>query len=172
MKPIFFTIFLSLCVYVTQAQSSQWLNAMIAQKEVSKSKENTANTINTINTANNSFFTTHGLIFFYGSQCPHCQQFAPILKKWVVENNAPIMPLSLDNKPLPEFTKYKPATTQWLTAAFGSNAINYPAVFLINPKTKVLYPVGFGSMSASELNERMILLIPKIKAYETKGSLS
>ena len=159
---VFFSIVVTLIILSAKAESSQWLANMISEQEGSTNKAN--------NIAN-SFFSNHGLILFYGSQCPHCKQFAPVLKTWAAYNKVEVLPLSLDNQPLPEFPQYKPATTEWITAAFGSNAINYPAVFLINPKTKVLYPVGFGSMSESELNERMDLLIPKIKAYETKGSL-
>ncbi|MXH29263.1 type-F conjugative transfer system pilin assembly thiol-disulfide isomerase TrbB, partial [Escherichia coli] len=93
------------------------------------------------------------------------------LKGWANRNKAEVLPLSLDNQPLPEFPKFLPATTEWINAAFGGNSINYPALFVVNPKTKTLYPVGFGSMTNAELNDRMAVLISKIKAYEIKGRL-
>ncbi|HEL9697918.1 TPA: type-F conjugative transfer system pilin assembly thiol-disulfide isomerase TrbB [Legionella pneumophila] len=157
-------VFISLSA---KAEGSQWLNNLIAEQEgvVKPQREEPQNT------KREGFFSTHGLILFYGSQCPHCKQFAPILKQWVVRNKAEVLPLSLDNQPLPEFPKYAPATTEWINAAFGGNAINYPALFVVNPKTKALYPVGFGSMTQAELNDRMEALIPKIKAYENTGRI-
>ncbi|WP_165481434.1 conjugal transfer protein TraF, partial [Legionella brunensis] len=90
---------------------------------------------------------------------------------WITRNKAELMPLSLDNQPLLEFPKFLPATTEWINAAFGGNAINYPALFVVNPNTKALYPVGFGSMTEAELNGRMEVLIPKIKMYESEGKI-
>ncbi|HAT1800880.1 TPA: type-F conjugative transfer system pilin assembly thiol-disulfide isomerase TrbB [Legionella pneumophila] len=156
--------FISLSV---KAEGSQWLTNLIAEQEgaVTHQREEPQNT------KREGFFSTHGLILFYGSQCPHCKQFAPILKQWVARNKAEVLSLSLDNQPLPEFPKYAPATTEWINAAFGGNAINYPALFVVNPKTHALYPVGFGSMTQAELNDRMEVLIRKIKAYEHTGRI-
>lgn len=116
--------------------------------------------------ATEPFFKTHGLVFFYGSGCPHCQRFAPIVKRFADDNQALVLPLSLDNKSLPDFSDFLPATTEWLTAAFKDNPIEYPALFVVNPKTKALYPVSVGAMEAFELNARMQALIPRINAYE------
>lgn len=150
-----------------QARSSQWLNEMVTQKEERLIRPHTQG----LEQKAQGFFSTHGLLFFYGSQCPYCKQFAPVLHRWAKQQRAEVLPLSLDNQALPEFPKFLPATTEWINAAFGSNAINYPALFVVNPKTQAIYPVGFGSMSDVELNARMELLISKINAYETKGGL-
>lgn len=158
-------IFIGLSV---KAEGSQWLINMIAEQEGVVTHQSEA----PLNTKGKGFFSTHGLILFYGSQCPHCQQFAPTLKQWVTRTNVELLPLSLDNQPLPEFPQFLPATTEWINAAFAGNSINYPALFVVNPKTKALYPVGFGSMTEAELNDRMNALIPKINAYEFKGKLS
>ena len=159
---------LSFIILSVQAEGTQWLTTMIAKQEQSSEQR----VVRSSNKKEQGFFSTHGLILFYGSQCPHCKQFAPILKRWAVRNKAEVLPLSLDNQPLPEFPHFLPATTEWINAAFGGNAINYPAIFIASPKTKALYPLGFGSMTETELNERMNALIPRINAYELKGSLS
>ncbi|HEM6966124.1 TPA: type-F conjugative transfer system pilin assembly thiol-disulfide isomerase TrbB [Legionella pneumophila] len=162
---VFLSVMLIFIGLGVKAEGSQWLTNLIEEQEgvVTHQREEP------LNTKGKGFFSTHGLILFYGSQCPHCKQFAPILKNWVTRNKAELMPLSLDNQPLPEFPKYAPATTEWINAAFGSNAINYPALFVVNPKTKALYPVSFGSMTEIELNNRMDLFIAKINEYEKKG---
>lgn len=165
---VFWSLALAFIVSCAQAEGSQWLTNMIVEQEgVAQHQREEP-----LNKQGKGFFSTHGLILFYGSQCPHCKQFAPILKRWVTRNNAEVLPLSLDNQPLHEFPKFLPATTEWINSAFGGNAINYPALFVVNPKTKALYPVGFGSMTEAELNDRMDVLITKIKAYENKGRLS
>lgn len=112
------------------------------------------------------FFGTHGLILFYGSQCMHCKQFAPVLKRWADVNKAEVLALSFDNQALPEFPKFLPATTEWVNVAFQGAPINYPALFVVNPASKTLYPVGFGGMTDSELNARMQILIAKINTHE------
>ncbi|WP_238551396.1 type-F conjugative transfer system pilin assembly thiol-disulfide isomerase TrbB [Legionella oakridgensis] len=162
---VFLSVVLAFIFLNAAAEGSQWLTNLIAEQEgeVAHQREEP------LNQQGKGFFSTHGLILFYGSQCPHCKGFAPILKGWANRNKAEVLPLSLDNQPLPEFPKFLPATTEWINAAFGGNAINYPALFVVNPKTKALYPVGFGSMTDAELNDRMDVLIPKIKAYEIKG---
>ncbi len=165
---VFLSVMLAFIVLEAQAEGSQWLTNMIAEHE--QSSEHKA--VQSNNKKDQGFFSTHGLILFYGSQCPHCKQFAPILKQWVARNKVELLPLSLDNQPLPEFPQFLPATTEWINAAFGGNAINYPALFVVNPKTKALYPVGFGSMTEIELNNRMDVLIPKITEYETTRRVS
>lgn len=162
---VFLGLALAVMVVTTSAEGTHWLNDMIAEHEprsqhklvqVNKNKEQ-------------GFFSTHGLILFYGSLCPHCKQFAPILKRWATHHKVEVLPLSLDNQPLPEFPQFLPATTEWINTAFGSTAIQYPALFLLNPTTNALYPVGFGSMTDAELTNRLEMLIPKIEAYEKKG---
>ncbi|WP_237761223.1 type-F conjugative transfer system pilin assembly thiol-disulfide isomerase TrbB [Legionella cherrii] len=164
---VFLSLVLALAFIVpgAKAEGSQWLTNMIAEQEgaVKHQREEP------LNKQDKGFFNTHGLILFYGSQCPHCKQFAPILQRWAARNKAEVLPLSLDNQPLPGFPKFLPATTEWINAAFGGNTINYPALFVVNPNTKALYPVGFGSMTEAELNDRIKTLIPKIKRYENKG---
>ncbi|KTC69774.1 conjugal transfer protein TrbB [Legionella bozemanae] len=162
---VFWCLVLAFIVSCAQAEESKWLTNMIAEKEGAAKQQRQE----TLNKKGKGFFSTHGLILFYGSQCPHCKQFAPILKRWVTRNKAEVLPLSLDNQPLPGFPKFLPATTEWINSAFGGNAINYPALFVVNPNTKALYPVGFGSMTEAELNDRIKTLIPKIKMYENKG---
>ncbi|STX81706.1 conjugative transfer protein [Legionella busanensis] len=166
-RRILLGLVLAFNVFSAEASGAQWLKNLIAEQEepalYKKVKSN--------NREAQGFFSIHGLILFYGSRCPHCQQFAPILKRWASHKHADVLPLSLDNEPLPEFPNYGPATTEWINLAFGSNTINYPALFVVNHKTSTLYTVGFGSMTEAELNDRMADLISKIQAYENEGRM-
>lgn len=148
---------------INHIHNNNWLNNIInAQANL-----NAAN-INPHVTPVPNFFSEHALIFFYGSQCQYCQQFAPILKHWAQQHQAPVLALALDNKPLAEFTQFKPATTEWINVAFKNQAITYPAVFIANHYIKSLYPVSFGALTPIEFNERMQSLIAKIQAYENQ----
>lgn len=119
--------------------------------------------------AGKPFFKSHGLVLFYGSSCPHCQRFAPVIRQYAKAHQVLVLPLSLDNKALPGFQDFLPATTEWLTAAFKDRPIEYPALFIVNPDAKTLYPVSIGALDSFELEARMQALIPRIRAYEDKG---
>ncbi|HDV5785735.1 TPA: type-F conjugative transfer system pilin assembly thiol-disulfide isomerase TrbB [Legionella pneumophila] len=164
---VFLSVMLAFIVLGVKAEGSQWLTQMIAEQEQSSQHK----VLQGNHKKEQGFFSTHGLILFYGSQCPYCQQFAPILKNWATHNKVEVLPLSLDNQSLPEFPRFLPATTEWINAAFGGNAIHYPATFIVSLKTKALYPVGFGLMTNVELNDRMSALIPRIKSYEHEGRM-
>ena len=153
----------SILLFSFNAIAADWLHQIILQK---------GNPATGTKSPGHSFFNDHRLLFFYGSQCPHCQRFAPILKRWSQHNEAQVLAVSLDNQPLPEFPHFILADKEWINAAFQTNPIQYPALFIIGNKNKILYPVGFGAMGFEEMEDRMQQLIPKIKAYELKrGSL-
>lgn len=145
--------------------SRAWLNEMIVSQEKSLyeplQKQSTEN----------HFFSQHGLVLFYASTCPHCHALAPELKRWSEKNRAEVLALSIDNKPLNEFQNFLPATTEWINAAFNGKPIGYPALFVVNPKTRALYPVATGSMTEMELDARMHELIPKIAEYEKRSGV-
>ena len=132
---------------------SLWLGQAYAESEMSSKTPN-------------AFFQTHGLVFFFASTCPYCHQFSPVLRKIATDFNAHVLPLSFDNQPLPEFKDFLPATSDWTTVAFKSEAIHYPALFIANPQTQSLYPVSIGSLSEIELKARFEVLIPQIIAHE------
>lgn len=155
-------------MFYSLGASSQaaWLSDLISEKERPQVERRG---IQPIQSPEDGFYKNHGFILFYGSQCPHCRQFAPILKQWASQHHVRILPLSLDNQPLAEFPQFIPATTEWINAAFQGNPINYPALFMVNPDTKQLFPVAFGALSYVELDTRMEQLIPLIKAHEHQG---
>lgn len=142
-----FVVFLLIVLSVNN-HAANWLDEMINEKP--------------------GFSTDHGLVFFYGSQCPYCKQFSPVLKHWSIEKKMSVLPLSFDNQPLPEFDKFLPVSTEWINAAFQQNNIQYPALFVVNIQSKTLYPIGFGAMTLDELSQRMAALVPKILQYENK----
>lgn len=117
----------------------------------------------------NSFFKNHVLVFFFSSQCSFCQQCAPVVKQWSVSHTAPILSLSFDNQPLSEFPDFIPVTTQWINEAYAGRPITYPALFIANKTSHLLYPVAYGAMTEVELDTRLSELQAKIEAYESRS---
>lgn len=118
--------------------------------------------------AQEPFFKDHALVLFFSSQCTYCQQFAPIVKQWAVVHAAPVLALSFDNQPLDSFPNARPATTQWINAAYAGKPITYPALFVANQKRSLLYPVAFGAMGYDEMDLRFNQIKSKIEAYESR----
>jgi len=112
------------------------------------------------------FQQNHRFVFFFSSTCPHCHNFAPILKKWVDVNQYAVDAFSFDGKYLAEFSNVLIPDNQLLQAAFQNETIRYPALFVVNTQTANLYPVAIGELNFQELDERMQILIPKIVDFE------
>ncbi|WP_454784003.1 type-F conjugative transfer system pilin assembly thiol-disulfide isomerase TrbB [Legionella sp. WA2024007413] len=167
MKGRMLIILMMLLSVSLSAANSDWLTTTIAAKEQGIKPQ----IFSQPQTQTQVFFKEHGLIFFYASSCPYCQQFAPILNSWATHNKIKVLPLAFDNQTLSEFPNFLPATTEWISAAYQENPIQYPALFVVNPKTKKLYPVGFGAMTHDELRGRLERLLPKIIAYERSGDM-
>lgn len=106
------------------------------------------------------------LVLFFSNQCPHCVQFAPIVKQYIDANQWSIEAINLNGEALPEFPNATFATQEMIDLAYQGKPVVYPALFIANAKTKALYPVSFGEMGKQELEERMELIMTKIGEYE------
>ncbi len=155
------------CLFLSMAQvcaesSRDVLTQQIATHESHHSQMTTT-------PASTPFFKNHVLLFFFASSCLHCHHQAPILKDWAKNHGVTVDARTLDDKTLPEFPTATTATASLVETAFRGNSIRYPALFVMNPASGVLYPVAIGSMTLDELNMRMQTLVPKIIAYEQGG---
>lgn len=155
---LFMMAFISLGSVNAQAN---FLNDALKERSIQTHESVSMSTSN-----NDSFFKTHGFLFFYASSCPYCHQFAPVIKEYAGENGADVLPISFDNKPIVPFEKFLPVTKDWVNTAYGDKPIHYPALFIVNPKTHMLYAVSMGALSKAELTQRMDVFIEKINEYE------
>lgn len=93
----------------------------------------------------------HVLLFFYRSDCPYCHAFAPVLQAFRDRHRIRVVAVSLDGGALPGFGDARNdngiATTLQVTQV--------PAVFLAQPFTGRITPIGFGILSESQLLERI-----------------
>ncbi len=106
----------------------------------------------------------HVLFFFYRSDCPYCHAFAPTLAAFQARHGIQVVAISVDGGPLPSFPNARPdngiATTLKVSQV--------PAVFLAQPFTGKISPIGFGVLSESQLLERIATVsAPQAEAMQT-----
>ena len=101
-----------------------------------------------------SLAATHGLIFVFRGDCPHCHRFAPILKRFEEEFGFTVLAISMDGRAIPEYPNARPDNGM----AARLNATAVPALYLTAPATREIRPVGFGVMSMTDLVDRIAAL--------------
>jgi len=126
------------------------LNAQLAKKERLQTK--TPNVSKRLQDLSQHYY----FIFIYRGTCPHCHQFAPVLKDFVETFHVDMKAYHIDSAPLDGFKgqPLPPALFQTLYVSGGYKPI-VPALFLINRDTLQAYPVLFGEASPYQLARRM-----------------
>ena len=93
----------------------------------------------------------HVLFFFYRSDCPYCHAFAPTLAAFQARHGIQVVAISVDGGPLPSFPNARP--DNGIATTLKVNQV--PAIFLAQPFTGKISPIGFGVLSESQLLERI-----------------
>lgn len=96
----------------------------------------------------------HVLIFFYRSDCPYCHAFAPTLQAFEAHHGIQVMAVSMDGGPMPGFPRARPDNG----IAMALQVTQVPAVFLAQPATGKISPIGSGVLSESQLLERIAIV--------------
>lgn len=96
----------------------------------------------------------HVLFFFYRSDCPYCHAFAPVLEAFQGRHGIQVVAISIDGGPMPGF----PSARRDNGTATALQVSQVPAVFLAQPFTGQITPIGFGVLSESQLLERISIV--------------
>lgn len=96
----------------------------------------------------------HVLFFFFRSDCPYCHAFAPTLEAFQARYGIQVVPVSMDGGGLPSF----PNPRRDNGIARTLNVAQVPALFLAQPFTGKITPIGFGVLSESQLLERISMV--------------
>lgn len=96
----------------------------------------------------------HVLFFFFRSDCPYCHAFAPTLAAFQARHGINVVAISVDGGPMSAF----PDARRDNGIARTLNVTQVPAVFLAQPFTGKISPVGFGVLSESQLLERISIV--------------
>lgn len=94
---------------------------------------------------------THVLFFFFRSDCPYCHAFAPTLEAFQARHGIQVVPISVDGGGLPNFPSFRRDNG----IAKTLQVTQVPAVFLAEPFTGKISPLGYGVLSESQLLERI-----------------
>lgn len=96
----------------------------------------------------------HVLLFFFRGDCPYCQAFAPTLQAFQQRHGLKVLAISLDGGSLPGFADQRMDNGIARTLQVSQ----VPALFLAQPFTGTLTPIGFGVLSEAQLLERIALV--------------
>jgi thiol-disulfide isomerase/thioredoxin len=125
-------------------------------------KANTATTINTPSTAPKANTLIgqlaqqgYALMFFFDSQCPHCENFAPVVKGVASEYGFNTFAFTFDQKGLPSFPYPAPVTKTIYHAYYGNVRPFYPVLVLQNVNTMAFYIISKGETSKPLLEQTL-----------------
>lgn len=96
---------------------------------------------------------THGLYFFFDSNCRYCQMMSPVVKYFAKKHNAFVVAISLDGGSLPDFPN--PALNNGLAKIY--NIQTWPAIVAVNPETEKAIKLANRPTSITELEETALL---------------
>lgn len=103
-------------------------------------------------------------IFIYRSTCPHCHQFAPVVKDFSETFHLPLHAYSLDGEPLNGLSATPMPSSLFKTLYLsGGYKPSVPALYLVHKDTNEAYAVLFGEAQPVELAKRMDTLLRHIQ---------
>ena len=93
----------------------------------------------------------HVLFFFFRGDCPYCHAFAPTLGAFEARHGIKVVAISVDGGSMPGFADAR--RDNGIAATLKVTQV--PAVYLAQPYTGKITPIGFGVLSEAELVERI-----------------
>jgi conjugal transfer pilus assembly protein TraF len=96
----------------------------------------------------------HVLMFFFRGDCGYCHAMAPVLDAFRRRHGIRLVPISMDGGTLAAF----PEARSDNGAVRALTVQQVPALFLAQPYTGRIVPVGFGVLSEAQLSERIVTL--------------
>lgn len=99
----------------------------------------------------------YGLFFVYQGNCKFCQGMAGVVKQLSDKYGWKVLGISQDGVMLPEVPDSK--RDNGISHAWGIKGV--PAVFVVNPETEQIIPIGHGLISLDQLERNLILQLFK-----------
>lgn len=94
---------------------------------------------------------SHGLLFFYRGENPYDQKQIPIVRDFCARFHLSLIPVSVDGL----ISADLPRSRVNLGHAEALGVRYFPALMLVNPKTRVTAPVAFGFTTQDVIEERL-----------------
>lgn len=105
---------------------------------------------------------SEGLLFFYRAENPYDQKQIPILKDFCEQYHFTLIPVSVDGvnaKELPN-SRVDNGQADFLKVRY------FPAILLVNPKTKITRPIAYGITTQDDLISRLIAVTTPIEGVK------
>jgi conjugal transfer pilus assembly protein TraF len=99
----------------------------------------------------------YGLFYIYQGNCKFCQGMARVVKQLSDKYGWKVLGVSQDGMMLSEFPESK--RDNGISQAWGIKGV--PAVFVVNPETEQVIPIGHGLISLDQLERNLILQLFK-----------
>ena len=96
----------------------------------------------------------HVLLFFFRGDCPYCHAFAPTLQAFQARHGIRVVAVSVDGGSMPGFADAR--RDNGISRTLQVSQV--PAVYLAQPFTGVITPIGFGVLSEAQLLERIAIV--------------
>ncbi len=96
----------------------------------------------------------HVLLFFFRGDCPYCHAFAPTLQAFQARHGIRVLAISVDGGSMPGFADAR--RDNGISRTLQVSQV--PAVYLAQPFTGVITPIGFGVLSEAQLLERIAIV--------------
>lgn len=109
----------------------------------------------------------HALIFFFRGDCGYCHKMAPLLNAFRQRYGFPLIAVSVDGGSIPSLPMAR--ADNGIVRAL--KVVQVPAVFLAQPFTGRILPVGFGVLSESQLVERIMTLTDRQRNVASQAGL-
>lgn len=111
-----------------------------------------------------SLSARYGLFYFFAQSCGACEVMSPIVRSVTSTWNITVRAISTDGGPSKQFPDYTVETNQ--RVRMGLEPKVTPAVVLWDAKNQRAIPIGYGVMSADELQDRIYLLTSKDAGHD------
>ena len=106
-------------------------------------------------------------VFFYSTTCPHCVDFAPVLKLYSGNSGISVKAFVMDKGSSPYFSNSVVISQEVVDQFFGKGTkVSVPILFILNKNNLHAYPVSSGALTYLELAARINELTPKILQHE------
>lgn len=101
---------------------------------------------------------THGVVFFFRSDCDYCHLQAPVLQSLKQNFKIEVLPITLDGRPMREFPDARPDNGIASVVSRGRGIETVPALYLVSRDQKEIVPLGAGVLAMDEIVERIRVL--------------
>jgi len=102
---------------------------------------------------------THGLLFFFRSDCQYCHIQAPVLRMLADRYGVEVLPISMDGGPMPGLPTAKPDNGISRVVTQGQGIDTVPSLFLVSRDQREVIALGAGVLAMDEIVERVRVLL-------------